>query len=555
MKNLQKGFISPIALVVIALLVIGGGVYVYKNSKVTTPADVTSNETQQTAQVASASVNATDQSIESQAKLKSVETLAIIADSDTYNGASKEINQFTKDIGNDANFKVSIKTFPVSTTKETIKDYLKKLYFDKKLSTVIFIGDIPTAQYFPGSVSQISIPTDSYYYDVYDKCPFNQQNQAFDSQNKFCNPIVLPFVISRITSPVKGSDGIQLIKNYLNNNHAFRKGTLVFDQKTLVYPQIVNDVAQENRVSTIDHISGNLQRFFNINTLPIYTQNQIIFADWENTTSNPEPNKMFLDELSKNHQYAYINAHGYPQGHLFNVTKDTLKNPNVFYADFYSCNVGKFTEADYIAGYYLLKGKSMFVKASSDFMFLPIGSVESEKSFLLKEGQSILKTIQALSPSFIIQYFGDPTLKMPQDIMQRNSRAKISLNQDKIDFGQIKVCKNIINYRDCQDSSGVKKITLNISDKGKDDLGFFVSVVPDFSLETISNSHPTTAYDKPYQVTFDSVSYNVTAGQKSSFVINMLGIVKGTYTGKILIYNNDPQKPLLEVPFKVKVVD
>lgn len=37
MKNSQKGFIVPLLLVVIALLVVGGGVYVYKNKKVEKP--------------------------------------------------------------------------------------------------------------------------------------------------------------------------------------------------------------------------------------------------------------------------------------------------------------------------------------------------------------------------------------------------------------------------------------------------------------------------------------------------------------------------------------
>ena len=47
MKNLQKGFIVPVLLVIIALLVIGGGVYVYKNKKVEVPA-VVDNGAQQT---------------------------------------------------------------------------------------------------------------------------------------------------------------------------------------------------------------------------------------------------------------------------------------------------------------------------------------------------------------------------------------------------------------------------------------------------------------------------------------------------------------------------
>lgn len=47
MKNSQKGFIVPVLLVVIALLVVGGGIYIYKNKKVEVPA-VVNTGTQQT---------------------------------------------------------------------------------------------------------------------------------------------------------------------------------------------------------------------------------------------------------------------------------------------------------------------------------------------------------------------------------------------------------------------------------------------------------------------------------------------------------------------------
>ena len=40
MKNSQKGFVVPLLLVIIAVLVIGGGVYVYENKKTEAPAVV-----------------------------------------------------------------------------------------------------------------------------------------------------------------------------------------------------------------------------------------------------------------------------------------------------------------------------------------------------------------------------------------------------------------------------------------------------------------------------------------------------------------------------------
>lgn len=45
MKNLQKGFIAPVILVIIALLVIGGGVYVYENKKSEVPVIIDNTQT------------------------------------------------------------------------------------------------------------------------------------------------------------------------------------------------------------------------------------------------------------------------------------------------------------------------------------------------------------------------------------------------------------------------------------------------------------------------------------------------------------------------------
>ncbi len=43
MKNNQKGFVIPIIIAIVALLVVGGGTYIYTRNKVETPVDIISN--------------------------------------------------------------------------------------------------------------------------------------------------------------------------------------------------------------------------------------------------------------------------------------------------------------------------------------------------------------------------------------------------------------------------------------------------------------------------------------------------------------------------------
>ncbi len=48
MKNLQQGFIVPVILAIVSVLVVGGGVYIYKNKKITEIPTVNNIETQRT---------------------------------------------------------------------------------------------------------------------------------------------------------------------------------------------------------------------------------------------------------------------------------------------------------------------------------------------------------------------------------------------------------------------------------------------------------------------------------------------------------------------------
>jgi hypothetical protein len=513
--------------------------------------------------------------------------LAVIIDSETYSALKTEISQYAKDVKKDSGYKVQVKTFSKDEGIETIKEYLKNLYFTENLKIAVLVGEVPTADYYPGTTSMVSVPSDSYYYDVYGKCPKIEkipcQNSqcpvvndivAFDARNNFCDPKVIPFVLSRITPPVKGQEGIQLLKNYFNNNHDFRTGKFSFNQKALLYLPLFNDA--ENPQYPLGSLEENLQMLLGFKQLKTFDKKDLFFADWNNTTENPRPKANFLAELSKYYQYVYIGAHGSPDYHDFDITSASLKNPNAFYLDFYSCNVGKFTNDNYIAGNYLLNGKSMFVNAASDTLFSPIGILNSYELFLLKQGKPISDILEtAIDPNYIIQHFGDPTLKSPQGEFQKNSLAEICLKQNEIDFGEIKVCKNITNYKDCEDSSGVKDINFSFSNSGTEDLAFMADVKPIYSLDTIKNSNPMQGYDLPYRISFDvgetggvpsggggttSIAamqnpYLVKQGETKTIGIKIIGLVAGTYTGKIIIYNNDPKNPMFEVPFKVTITE
>ena len=62
MKNNQKGYIVPLLIVIIAALVIGGGVYLYESKKVEVPV-VANNVVQETVNVPATNDNTTPASV------------------------------------------------------------------------------------------------------------------------------------------------------------------------------------------------------------------------------------------------------------------------------------------------------------------------------------------------------------------------------------------------------------------------------------------------------------------------------------------------------------
>ncbi|MBI2232662.1 MAG: hypothetical protein HYU56_01975 [Candidatus Aenigmarchaeota archaeon] len=482
-------------------------------------------------------------------------TIAIIADESTYQALGPEINRLALDIEKDTENHVDLMTFNPDADKTQIKSYLSNLYLNQNLRAAILVGNIQTA-YYSSSAGASDFPSDTYYYDVYGKCALMQGYSALDNTDKFCNPIAIPFVITRIKAPVQGSVGIAMIKNYLDKNHEFRTGKITFQEKSLVYTPLVNDIGDaQARQDSMNSLINNLKAALAINEMPIYDDKEIVISEWQSTPDDTAPKDQYLTELVKSHEFNYVNAHGYPQGHIFNITKSDIQNPNAFYAVFESCSVGKFDEPYYLAGYYLFNGNTMFVQAPSDTLFSPVGYVDGTAVLMLKQGQTILDIIKAKDPSLIIQYFGDPTLRLPAGLKQKSSQARISLDKSELDFGSIKICKNIENYRNCDDSSGQSKITITVSNTGQESLGFLTKIIPDYSFDLLSNSHVRDGYDKPYQMSFDNINYRADPKGTSSFSITLVGVAAGSYSGQIWLISNDPLRPVIKIPYKIKITD
>lgn len=370
-------------------------------------------------------------------------SIAIFTDKNTYSKLSSEINRLKSDIVNDLTTKtqnIDVYVYYNWNSKEGIKNEIINLWRTKNLTGVILIGDIPTytfsSEYYPDG-----IPSDFYYMDVENTCKY--------PTTKGClNPRIW---LGRITPPIKRNQGIELVRNYLNRNHDYRTGKLSFNRDILFYfpdPDI-SDVEERGLDIHDDSIYPNLRRL-----LP----QAYSFSPSNVIVSRPNENldDVYLNAIKKPYEIVYVSAHGTSRLHSSNIDYETIKNvkPQAMYYILGSCSAGKFTEDNYLAGWYLFSGNGLVVQACTEIcmnMFPPPGNLKKYWNLLIK-GEIFGNVIV---PWVIETFLGDPTLRLRYDKIE--SDAELVIDKEKLEFGNVVVGTE-------------KTLNFTIYNKGSEDL-------------------------------------------------------------------------------------
>lgn len=490
-------------------------------------------------------------------------TFEIIIDSETYNYLKPEIDRYIEDVKKDINYDVSLEVVSPSATPTQIKKKIKEVNFKTDLKWVLLVGEIPYIYYYPGTVSQKMI-SDSYYYDVFDKCPYSEKKLAYPRSNPYCDPGLAnaPFRIFRIKSPIRGEEGYKLLKDYFNKNHEYRihQGNLI--EKALIYPPLVNDIMEESvRKQTIEHGVDQVNNFLH-EKLKMYDEKDIKVIEWEETLLNPSPDEEYLSELGKNNEYIHVNAHGCAFSHDFNIDKERI-NPNTFYIELASCDVGNFSE-EYLAGYYLTKGDTMLVSAPTDTLFAPTLTIRNTILWGLVNGETIGESTMLISTDPSTHYFGDPTLRMRYS-KTLTSNAEIQVDKKAINFGMVEACEDDSLNQECLNEESKKIVKLFITNKGSEELGFVIQQIPNFSSRVLDKIKYSAFYQLPYAIkiinTFCSDGecrpgfFEIPPGEIREVPIELTGIRTGGFSGNLLIFSNDYDNPILKLPFSMRITE
>jgi len=370
-----------------------------------------------------------------------------------------------------------------------------------------------------------------------------QPTEGFErGLKKWCwRSSVIHSFVGRIKPPVGGDEGIQLIKGYLNKNHAYRNGTLNYARRLLVFPSV--DVNQNG--ITADVLNNRLDSI--ATKLQIYSRDQIDLL----TTKDK---KDYLNKLAQSHETALINIHGSPTNQWIGddvyVTSEDIKNssPNVFFVELYSCSNGAFQDQDYFAGWLLFRGNTLVVVANTVNTFITdlVPDPPFEPTFFfelnpLRLGVSLGEKIRREDSSIQSQTFGDPTLKMRLPPRENIKGPQVFVSSRSVDFGKVQV-----------NQLATKKYF--IGNKGKSNLELVKDFAVKFTVDGQDLFDPSRTPPRFLSMGFDDTqtpprtTIIIKPLEKKEFIGYFRPYTNGEYLGLERFQTNDPKVPYLDIP-------
>ncbi|GAB3267140.1 hypothetical protein GCM10027347_35630 [Larkinella harenae] len=296
--------------------------------------------------------------------------------------------------------------------KGKLYEHIKKLYFDSAapLHYLFFIGrnaptylrsyllDPITNQEVPNGVSHLS-SLGVYAKILTQDYPFDKQENVFLNRRYGCqyleigtDPILdnMASTYSQSSAfdvsygaviPTRDEEAKEYILRYFDKLHRYKTGQLKFDRKVLFADTFRYDGSFPQKV---EELTGRWKNNDTIHVAQKYGSEY--HADDEAWRTD------YLKKLSSNsYEIVYYMGHGTPHQHYFGIGTaqiNDLEKLNTLLFDFNSCSVGAADTQDYLAGTYLNKGNTLFVKAYS----VPIGitSYETDSPLLdaFKEKQT-----------------------------------------------------------------------------------------------------------------------------------------------------------------------
>jgi hypothetical protein len=256
-------------------------------------------------------------------------TMLVLVDAGIYDAVAAGIDQYVLDVGREG-YWATIHTIQGGTPAD-VRTYIK----NRNPVGALVVGAIAAPWY---DIHGDQFPCDLYYMETNGTWTDPDGNGKFDNHTGDLNPEVW---IGRLYTPTQGGNDTALMNDYFTRNHKFRLGLLGHARSALAY---VDDDWTGFDDCAFDSM-------FPASAITKYTDQVTTDAD------------LYKVEVNKLRSWVQLCAHSWPQGHQFTVGgghewietpyfRDT-NPPDAHFYNLFCCGPGRYTDADYIAGWYI----------------------------------------------------------------------------------------------------------------------------------------------------------------------------------------------------------
>ncbi|MGV8126186.1 MAG: C25 family cysteine peptidase [Methanothrix sp.] len=261
--------------------------------------------------------------------------MLVLVNSSVYPSITASILQYVIDVAYEGYF-ATIYTVTNGTPVE-MRDFIKGKI---PLVGVLMVGNLPTAWFemaddFNGAAE---FPCDLYYMDLNGTWNDPDKDGKFSEHPTKVEPEIW---VGRLWTPSENGNDAALIKNYFDRNHRFRKGQFGCCNNALAYVD--------------DDWTGFGNCAFDLMFSPANIE---VITDPTTTDAD-----RYKAEINTHRAWAQVCAHSSPGGHSFKIPGGSewvpntylrdVNPPNAYFYNLFACSNARFTQPDYMAGWYI----------------------------------------------------------------------------------------------------------------------------------------------------------------------------------------------------------
>lgn len=262
--------------------------------------------------------------------------MLILVNHELYPSIRDSINQYVMDVAYEGYFATVYRV--KGGTPAELRKFIKR---KRPLAGVLMVGKLPVGWFemdddFYDRHSEF--PCDLYFMDLNGTWVDPDHDGKFSSHPSGVEPEIW---VGRLWTPTKGGNDGALLKEYFRRNHKFRKGLFGCSNRALAY---VDD-------DWIGFGDCGFDQMFPPSDIEVITDPATTDGD------------RYKAEINQHRAWAQVCAHSSPSGHSFKIPGGSewvpntylrdVNPPNAYLYNLFACSNARFTQTDYMAGWYV----------------------------------------------------------------------------------------------------------------------------------------------------------------------------------------------------------